>query len=182
VVASVGATVFIRQSCNEVGYRGCSLGYWFHELPLTFVFPGRANCITKDNFTQPGLLGGPYGSQWIEPRDSISAVREIGTNGLPFLIRKLSRHNSSITAHVAAFALKWGIRRPLLTNASMERAQAVTALVALSPLPDTAVEELRNMIRNKGINASLEVTFVVEAQTNTALMRAFRSGFQGGVD
>jgi hypothetical protein len=144
-------------------YSGHPLGYWFNELPMTFVSAGTVNSVE-----QMDAFGSKYGSQRERPGVSVAAIRNIGTQGLPFLIRKLERRETPIERWAQTCAFKCGVKRLLFPNREVQRAQAVTALLALSPLPPDAISKLRVLSKNNTNSVGLSAAYLLRASTNTS--------------
>ena len=83
---ALGLGTGLRFRSNEPDYNGHPLSYWFGELPVTIV--GAGQFLTAESIC---VNGRSYGSLREKPSVSLSAIQHIGTNGLPFIIRKLSR-------------------------------------------------------------------------------------------
>jgi hypothetical protein len=94
-------------------------------LPATSTLPGTSNSAQ-------------------DYRTALKAVRVIGTNALPFLIRKLEqRPPSQSLAKLRYYAAKWPALGALFPSTDAQRAQAVTGLLVLCPLPPHTLQELR---------------------------------------
>jgi hypothetical protein len=144
-------------------YSGHPLGYWFNELPMTFVSAG-----TVGSAEQMDEGGRKYGSQREKHGVSLAAIRNIGTQGLPYLIRKLERRETPIEHWAQTCAFKCGAKRLLFPNREVQRAQAVTALLALSPLPPDAISKLRFLSKNSTNSVGLSAAYLLRASTNTS--------------
>ncbi len=145
-------------------YKRQPLAYWFNRLPLTMSGANTLSCV---QFLE--VSGRKYGSREIEPRVSIAAIQSIGTNGLPFLIHKITRCDLPMIKWIEACASKCGIKRSLFPDPELERGQAVTALLALSPLPESAILRLRKPPTNPTSSIGLSVGLVLAANTNIHL-------------
>ena len=127
-------------------YEGQSLPIWFEQLPLVTVNDPHATIVYK-----AVIYSGSRGASRPGGRDgrkALTAIRAIGTNGLPFLIEKLERRPPR--SRFAKLAQRYAGGLPLtqtlfpsVLQTDMERGQAVTGLLALCPLPLDAVEKLR---------------------------------------
>jgi hypothetical protein len=144
-------------------YSGHPLGYWFNELPMTFVGAG-----TVGSAEQMDEGGRKYGSQRERPGVSVTAIRDIGTRGLPYFIRKLERLETPIEHWAQTCASKCGVKRLLFPNREVQRAQAVTALLALGPLPPDAISKLHVLSKNNTNRVGLSAAYLLRASTNTS--------------
>ena len=128
-------------------YRGQSLEFWFHNLPsVTIPAPG-ATRIYK-NAVFPATW--PQEPSEKNAREALQAVRAVGTNALPFLMRKLKGRDpraafgGTLGSHLKKLPdIPWLLPAP--QRVSVERQQAVTGLLALCPLPPDAVRKLRKI-------------------------------------
>ena len=147
-------------SPKQPAYRGQPLPYWFNELPLTIV--GARSIESAEQLDEGGRK---YGSQRERPAVSLAAIQMMGADGLPFIMHKLARQEATFTKWAQRFAYRCGIRYPLFANREAERAQAVTALLVLSPLPADAVSQLQTLSRNNTNSVGLFATYLLTAGT-----------------
>jgi len=126
---------------KEPAYDGQPLSHWFQRLPLTF----RDGASIPKGFTN-GANCGP----------AIVAVQNMGTNALPFLFEKLEQRESAQEKRSSSYLR------------CQERAQAVTGLLALSPLPPEAVERLRSLVTDFKNPVWFDADFVLVANENDA--------------
>lgn len=162
-------TLTLWVSHEQPAYRGQPLAYWFNELPLTIV---RANSIESAEQLDDG--GRKYGSQRERPAVSLAAIQMMGADGLPFIMHKLARPEPTFTKWAQWLAYRCGIRHPLFANREAERAQAVTALLALSPLPPDAASQLQRLSRNNTNSVGLLATYLLTASTNPNFISPIR--------
>jgi hypothetical protein len=169
LIAAVAVIVSIFAVClclrsRQPSYNGQRLSYWFHELPITTILPG--SFVTEETMTH---LGRRYGRHRVDSRVSLSAIQGIGTNGLPFLMAKLSRDSGSLRLleHLDAFAVRFVMKRALLADVEVERRQALTALLALPALPAATVAQLRSLSTNANGNIAASASYVLKAETET---------------
>lgn len=152
---------------NEPTYGGRPLSYWFNELPPTLVRGSSAGVAQ-----QVSMGGRKYGAQHEKPQTSLAAITGIGMKGLPFLLRKLGRREAPVTRWIEGWAVRFGVKRTLFPNPELQRAQAVTAVLALSPLPPSAVEQIRRL-DTQGTNSS--VNYILAAGTNEDFRRVLEA-------
>ena len=150
--------VRLSRTAQVPAYNGRPLGDWFHELPVTSIRPGLV--MTSQSVT---LLGRTYGNSQVQPRESLSAIQRIGTNGIPFLMQKLSWAGFPCSKQLYAIALRAGMKRALFADPELERGQAATALLALPSLPESAVERLRKLSSNTNSNIGATAAYILNA-------------------
>jgi hypothetical protein len=167
-VVALAAVLWPRS--KDLSYDGRLLAYWFNELPPTILFPDGAIGYCEKAVKR----GRTYGRKREKANESLAAIRVMGTNAIPFLLQKLSRQEPPFRERVEAFLSKCGMRRSLFPDADIERGQAVTALIALNPLPPGTLLELRNLSNNSTNNIGRCAAFVLEARTNLNLARFAR--------
>ncbi len=141
LICVLGVCILVWGGRDHQSYQAKPLKYWFHQLPLTMV----RNVGGKQTILMGGkmeALGLKYGSFLEEQEKTEEAIRAIGTNGVPFFLAKLGRHESATQNWIDEHAFRWGLKRRLFDCVEAERAQAVTALIWLSPLPDESLREL----------------------------------------
>ncbi|WP_160164662.1 HEAT repeat domain-containing protein [Pedosphaera parvula] len=148
-VTLVVITVWVCFSrSREPEFQGRSLSAWLKQL--------------DDGDTDRGIEW----SVW-RPRQSSSqaqaaqAIREIGTNSLPFLIKRMTRHESPLKTKALDFLRKkqsW-IKIPLSTNHYPR--QAALAFDVLGPLAKPAVPALSSILTNSQF--SKEATIALAA-------------------
>ena len=161
---SIGV-VAIRWHLKEPvpAFGGKPLGYWFHELPPTMVV--KSNTVaTAERITCLGLFGGTYGSQQVQPSTSIAAIQEMGTSAIPFMLDRLSRHNFPFSRQLDRGAFACGLKSTWFVNRAVERAQAVTGLLALPSLPQSAIDHLNGLRRSSDPAIAASAGFIADAQ------------------
>lgn len=155
-VLTVVLAVWLRASTHQPTHKGHSLGYWFHRLPLVFAYPlpgnPGPNYAMAHREQAADRLGRTYGASKPTAAQALRAVQAIGTNALPFLIQKLGRRESKSQEWIQASAFKCGIKARLFDNVSLQREQAVTALIVLMPLPSHSVRQLETLSTNADNN------------------------------
>ncbi|MDB6064411.1 MAG: hypothetical protein JWR26_619 [Pedosphaera sp.] len=176
-VACIALTCLVFALCippRQPSYNGHPLSYWLNELPISYAIEpstsrGMGMWLTK--FERMDMGGRHYGSQNEKPNDSISAIRQIGTKGLPFIISRIKRHQSPIKGWIQRCALKLGIKRALFAepDIEVERGQALTALLALPTLPPDVVAELSKLSKSNTNSIGLSASYVIMANTNGEL-------------
>jgi hypothetical protein len=169
LVGLVAAIVIVSLclKAREPSYGGHRLSYWFHELPITEELLGEMPGVAYYRIDQ---LGSRFRVQREEAMVSIAAIQAIGTNGLPFLLRKLVNCPSPLLGYLRNCALKYGIKLPFPSDPPLlERKQAATALLALSPLPSRTVDQLQKVRRASSSEMLFWIGRVLVAQTNNPL-------------
>jgi hypothetical protein len=152
---------------KQPAYGGYPLEYWFNKLSPTIVSAG--SIMTAD---QMSMGGRTYGSQRESQNTSRSAIQNISTNGLPFLMQKLAKHEAPLANLVQLWLSKCGVRRSLFPSAEIERGQAVTALLALSPLSPETISKLRILSKESGTSVGQSAAYLLRASTNTSFKPA----------
>ena len=110
-----------------------------------------------------------YGSQHGKPGEAVAAIKEIGADGLPLILHKLGRKNQPVVRWIQSCAFKCGVKYPFFANPDMQRAQAVTALLALPSLPDGALDQLQKLSSNPTNSIGVSARFGLMANTNSDL-------------
>ncbi len=94
-------------------------------------------------------------SQWLRDCDSVGsakdrrareAIRGLGTNAIPFLIRLLSAHDSEVTGLLRRFVANQSAARIWLPEPQKRRNQALEGFAALGPLARPAIPELMRLV------------------------------------
>jgi hypothetical protein len=133
--------------------------------PIAFSVPRAITAQVKT------IRGRTYGSSRVQPTACLSAVRRIGTNGVPFLMRKLSRPHFAWSDRFYTLADRLGITRALFADPEMERGQATTALLALPSLPDEALKQLRQWSDKANSAIGPSAAYILKAQTDQQLKK-----------
>ena len=160
------AIVSLWSKAKEPRYGGHRLSYWLHQLPATFCYRGSMTgnaCLGVDRW------GRTFRVEREKAYVSVAAIRAIGTNGLPFLIRKLGSRRLPLILRLEDWAFGRGIGLPFLADPDMERAQAVTGLLALGPMPAGALDQLQKLRSDSRGRILDSVGWVLAAQTNNNL-------------
>jgi len=111
----------------EPEYQGKNLSEWIAMLPV------------------PGPGGGRLGSRW----EAVNAIREMGSNGLPFLVRWVTYDVPKLEASVAhnmetnaSLVPLRGMGRMFLYSGEMRASDSVVALGVLGPRASSAISAL----------------------------------------
>lgn len=155
---------------SEPTYKGRPLSYWFTQLPAV-----SGNETVR--FSQSIYWATP--SNALDHKGALVAVRGMGTNSLPFLLRKLGRHSppSRLTILLSRYCATWPIIWNVMTKPqtqqeeSRERAQATAGLLVLCPLPPAAEEKVRSLALDFGGPAWFQAGYVLKANQNPAVVR-----------
>jgi hypothetical protein len=127
----------IRQNFS---FQGKSLRYWFSQLPPDH-FHGGVGEVSTGRWVVDSMQR-KYGSLLEDPLNAQAAIREIGTNCLPFLIAKLKRNESPIELRIQRFAFRVGLKQPWFENVEAQRAQATSGIMCFNPLPRQFLHEI----------------------------------------
>jgi hypothetical protein len=119
-------------------YNDRPLSYWFSRLPARTSDPNIGYAFAYA--PAPGAGAADY-------RAALAAIRAIGTNGLPFLLRKLHGQPPPpcVIRLLQRYAGNWPVLRTLfpVRDEAKERGQAAAGLIALCPLPPDTEKKLR---------------------------------------
>jgi hypothetical protein len=127
----IGSTVLlgIVLVCYSVGQRDPSYG-------------GRT--LTRWTYDVPAPPYLPFESA--DASNAVYAIRQIGTNGLPFLLRQMQTRDSHFRSLCLWLKKKQSVLRLSTQEAQSVRIDACHALVALGPLADPALPELTRLL------------------------------------
>jgi len=150
-------------------YNGRPLAFWFKRLPemhglRTFGVDPEAVPSSKLSYNQPSTsstvsyhfplnrslsatsTSSGTSNSVQDYRTALKAIRVMGTNALPFLIRKLERRPPLRRLQkLRYYTAQWPAMDALLWSTDTERAQAVTGLLVLCPLPPDTLQKLRTL-------------------------------------
>ena len=155
---------------NEAHYNGKSLSYWFRGLPMTKI-QLRAGGLHRVIQVQSAKSNGhDFGStNRGETHASLQAIEAIGTNSIPFLLKKLAATDSRVQVWSdsvwSEFKLTW---RPWRSS-SMERGQAIVGLLRRDFWPFWALEELSKMTNANNAEVAMASKFVL-----TSALKGYR--------
>ena len=114
-------------------------------------------------------------------RGALAAIRSIGTNGLPFLIRKLqARPPPRLIRLIQRYAGNWPVIRSLFPprDQAKEQGQAVAGLLVLCPLPPDVERKLRAMSLDFYSNYWYQAFYVLKAQKDPRVIREALSAYE----
>jgi hypothetical protein len=164
LVVSITASALWMSS--EPGYNGRSLSYWFQRLPVLSGSDINAGYVTTYSPVSSAGLG--------DCRAALAAIRAIGTNSLPFLIRKLrGRPPPRLTKLIQRHAGNWPVIRTVFParDLAKEQGQAVAGLLVLCPLPAQAEERGRVLALDFYGPAWYRAGYVLKANKDPAIAR-----------
>jgi hypothetical protein len=164
IVLTFGVALTLSRSSGEPTHKGRPLSYWFHELPPTII-----NGTVPATAEMMSVGGRDYGAKHEKPSASIAAVRDMSPRALPFLIRKLQRRQTKAMTRIEKCASMCGAKQSFFLNPDMERAQAVTALLAIEPLPPESILQLRKLTNSRTNIAAPLADYILAATTNKSL-------------
>jgi len=140
---------FARQGKPKPFYQGRPLEYWFNQLPMTSINGQTVGQSRHLLARSPSGEVKRYGA-WMEtPEASAKAISFIGTNALAFCLWKLTRHIGPLESKIQKIERAVGFHSFLFLDVSVEREQAVTALILLKPLPPEVIAELGTLSTNR---------------------------------
>lgn len=121
VLVCGAALAFLLIQRTEPRYQGRTLGEWVADVPLPPYEDGKA-------------------------REAVHAVRQIGTNALPFLLRQIQTRESLLRSFGVWLKKKQSLL-PLSTRTDYQvRFDACLAIIALGPTAEPAVPELTRLL------------------------------------
>ena len=106
-------------------------------------------------------MGRKYGSLLENPETALSAVREMGTNCLPFFMAKLTKKESPIENRIQKFLFYLGFKRPWFENVEAQRAQATAGLMCFNPLPPQFEHEIDTLRTNSNVSIAEKARYVL---------------------
>jgi hypothetical protein len=160
-------------------YGGHTVNFWIKHLPQVRIKDPRA----RVSYSFESI---PVGSAKPNPEDirrALAAIRAIGTNGLPFLMSKFRREppHSRLSKLAQRYAVRIPLAQELFPSAGQiedQRAQAVTGLLAVCPLPPSVLEELRTLsLEFKGSTWSIAGD-ILRANDNPAILHDALSPYE----
>jgi len=157
---------------GQPSYDGQPLSYWFRRLPLVTGEPNVGYKVSYASGPPPGLA---------DSRAALAAVQAMGTNSLPFLIRKLQgRPPPRPVRLIQRYAGGWPVIRTLWPppDGLKEREQAVAGLLVLCPVPDEAERKLRAMSLDFNSNYWYAAQYVLKAQKDPRVIRDALSAYK----
>ncbi len=87
-----------------------------------------------------------------------AAVRHVGTNALPYLVRELGAKHSSTKLVLASFASKQSVLHVHYVDGDSRRHQAVEAFRALGQIPAPALPQLRRYLSDPELRSDAQKT------------------------
>jgi hypothetical protein len=164
IVVCVAAAVFIAYvllTPREPSYDGKPLHEWFHQLEMTLVDPNGKKSVTPCLYYRGFAYGLPRRDFEDDPTNAnpLTAICKIGTNALPFLLEKLGHQFNPVQNMLV---LRWPeYTYRLFRHPEVERMQALTALLALSPLPATSRPQLLQLSTNANAFTQVAANFLL---------------------
>jgi hypothetical protein len=152
--------VILSTPNNEPTYQGKPLSYWVNCLPVTI--PGPTNGMgTAHTVVMRGQQYGVKAGQ--DPKQAVQAITEIGTNALPYLMRRLGKEDSFIKNRIADLVhqLNWS-QRIRIRSAEGQSYQVMTALRILGTNGISAKPELARMSTNGNIRAKVRSLWLLK--------------------
>ena len=143
----------------NLSYQGKSLRYWFSQLPLDH-FHGAVGDVSTGRWVVDSMQR-KYGSLLESPANAQAAVREMGTNCLPFFIAKLKKEESPVENKIQRFAFSLGFKRSWFPNVEAQRAQATAGLMCFNPLPPEFLHELEILRTNANQSIAEKARYVL---------------------
>jgi len=151
---------------KEPVYAGQPLSFWIDQLPARLVmtngsseaYPGDYATLAEAQADQARVLRAAT--------DARKAVRHLGSQCLPVLLRRLNTRSNS---HAVSVAVGWGLKLHLLKpssrvvrSAAEIRGQALTGILELGQEASSAVPELVVLVRSKDPEVKLAARYALE--------------------
>jgi hypothetical protein len=165
-------------------FDGRPVSYWFKQLPVIYgdpsagkpmIYPergtGRETIVYSMKYYATPAVPTPGVTDY---PGALAAIRAIGPNGLPFLVRKLEgRPPPRLIKLMQRYAGTWPIIGTILPpqDLAKEQGQAVAGLLALCPLPPDAEQKLRNLSLDFRSSCWYQAFYVVKANKDPAMVR-----------
>jgi hypothetical protein len=146
VAATIGFFAVRAASSSGVSYNGKPLEYWFSQTPIMFVSTNGSADMVLNIPIRPHGEG--YGCCLEKDDDVKRAFWSMGTNCLPFLVRKLGGHKTRVSWYVIYWQHRLGIKR-IPADKDIERGQAIVALKWMDPLPMQTCEKIQALSKCK---------------------------------
>jgi hypothetical protein len=86
----------------------------------------------------------------------------MGTNCLPFLLKKLGAHDTAISMAWLRAISVIRLKRVFVPTAELQRGQAVTALLWLDPLPAATMERIRSLSKSDNPEVAASAKYVLQ--------------------
>ena len=112
---------------------------------------------------------------------ALAAIRTIGTNALPCLIRKLqARPPPRVIRLIQRYAGSWPVIRTIFPprDQAKEQGQAVAGLLVLCPLPPEAEQKLRILSVDFRGPCWYQAYYVLKANKDPAMVRDALRGYE----
>ena len=167
---AVAVLVAVFWPARQPAYSGHPLSYWFKRLP---ELSGNLNAEFSEKVSMVSSFGIP------DTRAALTAIHNIGTNGLPFLIRKLDRSPPPprLIRLLHRYAANWPVIWTVFTRPrtpqqeSHERGQAVAGLLLLCPLPPEVEQKVRSLALEFNGPAWYQAGYVLKANKDPRIVR-----------
>lgn len=143
-----------NQNSVSIHYSSLNVGP-FPSLTMQTSLPTASSVFAHRNSLYRGLPAAVESE-----KDTIVAVREMGTNALPFVMLKLRTRDSAFKREVPQWAQKIGIKGMLFENPDYERGRATSALLHV-PLSPGVRQELLRLTTNADANLAYTAMYIL---------------------
>jgi hypothetical protein len=166
---------------SKPAYSGHPLSYWFKRLPVLSSDYSGNSAVSYS--LKVSAVPSPSTA---DCSTALTAIRNIGTNGLPFLLRKLDRRPPPprlirlLYRYTANWPIIWRTFTPPRTPSqeSQERGQAVAGLLVLCPLPPDAEQKVRALALEFDGPTWYQAGYVLKANKDPRIVRDALSAYQ----
>lgn len=168
-------------SSKEPLYAGKPLSFWIDQLPATIV---TTNGTGRPLTAFMRFVVEASGNLNMLPKareaslEASNAIRDMGSQCVPFLIRNL---NTTASSRLRLVLVEWGLKLHLLKSSSrlarsgdMVRGRAVTGILELGDAAKAAVPDLLVLARSKDPGVSVSARYVLERLAPDELKRLQR--------
>jgi hypothetical protein len=151
-IVVIAAVVFWPRSQGPV-YSGKRLTYWLDRLPMTDPHNDNLRFPPPNRFRTLEETNGREGLDAMS-EEALQVVRSVGTNALPFLVKRLRGAVAPQVLYLRTRALELRLISPkqmgIISPASAEprRYQALTGIIELREQAALAVPDLQRMLRD----------------------------------
>jgi hypothetical protein len=164
--AVLGFSLVFAFSPKEPFYAGRPLSFWIDQLPARLVMTNGNSEAFPESYATLAEAEADQDRVLRADADARTAVRKLGSQCLPVLLRWLDTRSDS---KLSCLAVRWGLRLHLLKPSSRAargaaevRGQALTGILVLGDSARVAVPELLVLARSKDPGVKLAARHALE--------------------
>jgi hypothetical protein len=157
IVALLTYKFLVAERASGIIYNGKTLEYWLSQTICTVVGTNGSS-ITRKSIHPHGQT---QEAQLERIREVKLAYRAMGTNCLPFLVKKLQMHENGISLAIERLEDRFKIHRNPMDR-DWQRGQAVTAFAYLDPPPEEIYEQIRALTKSGNPDVAASARFVLQ--------------------